>query len=619
MKINNILPGQAQAVPEATEQVPTDALQPKGEQQVTQETKSLKVDLMGNGAIGELLKQLGSTLKNNESLLKSLPSMLQQEIQRLMEQMAPDAAAIFFRGMTAVTQEQRNMIEKLQYLLNSLQGATLIQQQDSPEVVQSLVEKINTYIAAQEQQTAAINQTKYDPVQVLREMGTGTIVKNEAIPVPAKITNQIMKTTDAIVQYDKPVEAVAAQQQTNPATNPAPANLLERNRTIPQGQDQPDFNGRNSRLSDGGEPAVPEMMKVPLPAEKNIALMWMNKFQTFTTRQEPYGPNTRELGKLLAQYNDMTSTEKNAVKQLLNAVSTDTFPAKKAEQWLQFLIKNQASLPIQSRAENGATNILNQLKNVLSENVQKMVPVNGKSEITKLVTVNTETIVLLAKTLVSEGNVPPELRKMLAAINDMVTPNEQDLVNRVSSYFQTGMPQVVIQASAQFDLPELLDLWILMKFRNASEWVDLPAETLQKAIHTVKEFSTSMQNAVAAYTERSDNSNTLSFTLPLYFGNGETVYPAYVRIYHEKEKTAGNSLQQAETWLRVFFDTDYIGSVNLIFHMYQGNMLSVRTEFSSEMATRAFQQQMDELRSTLSDLPIHLADFSIRTMPEEIL
>lgn len=619
MNINTISPGQAQAVPETAGQAPpiVDASQPKGEQQAVQESKSLKVDLMVNGALSELLKNLAGTVKNSEALLKSLPAMLQQEIQRLMGQMAPDTT-ILSQGMTAITQGQRGMMEKLQYIFNSLQGAAVIQQQASPETVKSLADKINTYIATLEQQVSTLNQAGQGPAQVFPGAAKGTTTGNGTVPFPA---NDLAagQAIDTAPQKSKPEEPAVTRQENNSAN---PAGLTDRGKTTRQ--DMPASGGKNIIPPEGGESPLQEVVRAPFPAEKNTATVWMDKFQTVMVKQGNYDQvfSPRELGELLAQYNDMTKAEQQAIKQLLNTVPTGTFPAKQPEQLLQFLSKNQVVLPEQPQEESGAAKLITLLKNELTENVQAItgnaVKTIESGTIKLPAMVNTETVVLLAKALVGEGSVPVELRNALATVA-VVSKDEQDVVNRVSSYFQTGMPQVVIQASTQFDLPELPDLWVLMKFRSAAEWADLPAETLQKAIHTVKEFSTSMQNAVAAYTERSDNSNTLSFTLPLCFGNGETVYPAYVRIYHEKDKAAGNSLQQAETWLRIFFDTDYIGSVNLIFHMYQGDMLSVRTEFSSDVVAQAFQQQMDDLRSTLSDLPIHLADFSIRTMPEETL
>ncbi|MBP2663989.1 MAG: hypothetical protein H6Q71_1937, partial [Firmicutes bacterium] len=94
-------------------------------------------------------------------------------------------------------------------------------------------------------------------------------------------------------------------------------------------------------------------------------------------------------------------------------------------------------------------------------------------------------------------------------------------------------------------------------------WQEKSPEELKAAIKVLQELAGTMSKASGVTAERQDAQRVLTFAVPLYFGEGQTAYPAYVHVYYHEEEDKKNPGQKVtETWLRICLETENIGIVD---------------------------------------------------------
>lgn len=165
-----------------------------------------------------------------------------------------------------------------------------------------------------------------------------------------------------------------------------------------------------------------------------------------------------------------------------------------------------------------------------------------------------------------------------------------------------GRPAAQPTPGGQQSQTEVFDAW-----QNKSQ-----AE--QKAVAAaIRELAESVPKPGNVLVERQERHNVLSFTVPLYFGDGQAAYPAHIHVYHQQEEDKKNPGQRvAETWLRVCLETENIGTVETAFHLYDGENLDVKVRFADKEAAAGFSDSVADVKARLGKLPFQLGEFLVR-------
>lgn len=611
MRVSNLSPGQLPAPAELEGQANVSATaQPQAQTETN--TPGLQVQLLIHEALETLLSNLGGTVENSQLLLASLPDSLQQEVRQILRQAAPDTGAIS-RGMSTLVQLPKNLAEQLQNIVQTLQGTLYLEEQLTPDIWNTLAEKTETVLAT----------VRQNPLPV----STQTTPAPPAAPPLATQQREIL-TVQANVQ-NKPDEAQTIETVVLRQTVPQKAAESAAKIGLPVRED-----GVDPRQPAKPVPSADPKFPLPSPAEplsetnqpavplsgKPVADWAAKALQLMTTKEQDQPAIQVVIRQLATEFQTLPAAEQTAAKQALLTLLDRPIEEGDADiQALLVAVKQRQTEQPRSAGDNGRVLLPEPEAEATAGKVP--MPVNaaapGISDSQAAETWTAATVTKLAKTTLSDGEVPDELRSVHLETLDLTAAERQELQKAVV-YLQDFLPQTVKQAAVTHNLPELPDLWLLFKFSETSKWKELPAETLHKAIRTIQELSMTVQDSQASLPEKTDTANTMSFTMPIYFGDGSTVYPAYVRIYHERQGAGAYKREaQPETWLRIFFDTNHLGRVDAMFHLYQGNLLSVRTEFSTDEAADAFRDIVAQVRSALGELPLTLTDFSVRIMPGE--
>ncbi|CQR70651.1 hypothetical protein SpAn4DRAFT_1620 [Sporomusa ovata] len=147
----------------------------------------------------------------------------------------------------------------------------------------------------------------------------------------------------------------------------------------------------------------------------------------------------------------------------------------------------------------------------------------------------------------------------------------------------------------------------------ANIWQGKSPEEAKEAIKVVRELAETMSKTSGVTAERQDAQRVLTIAVPLYFGDGQTVYPAYIHVYYQEEEDKKNPGQKVtETWLRICLETENIGMVDAAFRLYDGNNLDVKVRFTDAEAASGFADSMEEVREQLGQLPLTLGEFLVR-------
>ncbi len=142
----------------------------------------------------------------------------------------------------------------------------------------------------------------------------------------------------------------------------------------------------------------------------------------------------------------------------------------------------------------------------------------------------------------------------------------------------------------------------------------LPMEKLA-IIHKI--LSNFRQILQTPFPESNSNPNsdqsTTQLALPLYISDGTSTYPAYVHIFHQREKEAGgfSGPTKPETWLRIGILTENLGLVNIIFHLYETNNLSVNIEIPAENAVGLTDDRQAELTANITNSSFKLTNLKL--------
>ena len=129
------------------------------------------------------------------------------------------------------------------------------------------------------------------------------------------------------------------------------------------------------------------------------------------------------------------------------------------------------------------------------------------------------------------------------------------------------------------------------------------------------DFATAMRGQMESEgTNNVQGERSMNFMMPLYLGENEKSYPAYIHVYDEEKQPEGEAKKSKETWLRICLLTENIGAVELTCRVYDKSKLDVRVIFSQSEAVQGFREYLPEFRASFRDSSLQLSDLKIGTV-----
>ncbi|HWR44922.1 hypothetical protein [Sporomusa sp.] len=148
---------------------------------------------------------------------------------------------------------------------------------------------------------------------------------------------------------------------------------------------------------------------------------------------------------------------------------------------------------------------------------------------------------------------------------------------------------------------------------SASAWQGKNPEELKTSANIIRGLAETMPKPGGVLAERQDSQSVLTFTVPLYFGDGQTAYPAHIHVFHQEQEDKKNPGQTVtETWLRICLETENIGVVETAFRLYDGHTVDVKVRFADKAAADGFADDVDEVKEKLGQLPLTLGEFLVK-------
>lgn len=207
------------------------------------------------------------------------------------------------------------------------------------------------------------------------------------------------------------------------------------------------------------------------------------------------------------------------------------------------------------------------------------------------------------------------LQNFVNGQKDALTQQDAKQLNLLLRMVQSNVPAAVQQAGQQQGMDGLPKLWAFLQLSELGTLKDIRAKDLKEANKEIKTMVSSMKNAITSEgSYKADGQKSISFVMPLYIGENEQSYPAYINIYDEPEHEDERGRMRRDTWFRVCVLTDNIGAVDVVCQLFEGNNLNLRVCFSSQEAVQEFSEYLPDVRKALYDTSIHLNDLKVGTV-----
>ena len=224
----------------------------------------------------------------------------------------------------------------------------------------------------------------------------------------------------------------------------------------------------------------------------------------------------------------------------------------------------------------------------------------------------------LAQLLVKDGTLTA---KDTALLNNFVNGSQTQLsegdakqLTMLLRLVQSNIPPAVQQAGQQMGMDGLPKLWAFAQLSELAALKDIKNRDYENATKQLKTMISSLKGSLTS--EGSYNANgekAISFVMPLYLGENEISYPAYIHIYDEPPHEDERGVMRKDTWFRVCVLTENIGAVDIVCQLYEGKNLNLRVMFSDQEAVQAFSDYLPDIRKALYKTEINLTDLKVGT------
>ena len=227
----------------------------------------------------------------------------------------------------------------------------------------------------------------------------------------------------------------------------------------------------------------------------------------------------------------------------------------------------------------------------------------------------------LARMLLDHMELSP---KDTALLNDFANSShsvmpekEARALQQLLRVVQHNVPAAVQQAAVQKDMPELPRLWSFMQLADMTAAKGMSSSRLKRVARDLSIFVNTMTQSMTGDPSQNpvQGQRSLHFIMPLYMGQPQIRYPAFVHVYDEKKPDPQRPGRiRKDTWFRVCVLTQNIGAVDATFRVYEGNQLDLRIYFSREENAQEFRNYMTNLRQSIRATTLQLKDVKISSI-----
>jgi len=226
-----------------------------------------------------------------------------------------------------------------------------------------------------------------------------------------------------------------------------------------------------------------------------------------------------------------------------------------------------------------------------------------------------QTLKQLARFFLEQGNVSQADARALQSFAEsdasVLSPKEARQLETLLRVVQQNIPATVQQAAIQQSIPELPRLWAFMQLADLSVVKRLNTRQLKKAAKDVAEFVFSMRGSMEGEHAVQQGQRSMNFMMPMYLGENEQSYPAYIHVYDETQEDPETGMPKKETWLRLCMLTENLGAVELTCRVYEQQHLDMRLVFSHHDVAQEFRSFVPELRKSMRGSRLKLEDVAI--------
>lgn len=580
-----------------------------------------------------LLDELSKALEQRNTIIQYLPQDIKNLTQDILQQNLPTTDLVS-QGAVALVKNQKDAVEKLQSLVNTLNDAMEVNNQIPKGLLPDMsviLRRFNPELNADSKQPQPVKES--DIVLLAKQLLNSAAVETGIKSGIAQLLQQGLAGTDKQQYQQLKNNILLLVKQLVENASPTESKLVPENvqRTWQQAIDSDGkqiFQASTDDKATLPESQSPERLQLTKTADgtqpDKRALLTAAGERQFkelkdatvvlpTGKQEPDQPgigkqeqkqdSTKLTQQLLQEQSDGTKDGANIVHQSFASIYGKQSQVKENDIMSLF---RQLFDSIELGAEGNSDS--NQIPSSILPNDEQQPQVN-ESDLQQLVK-------QMLDNVLSEKDkyqtIVRQLWQQSPLDDDNLSQKEQAALRQVVDSFRQNAPTLLQQAAGKYNLPELPDLWALLKLQDAAQWTDIPTEKLHSSIQALRELTASMQKSDTFTGEMRNTQNSVSFTTPLYFGEGMPLYPAHIHIYHQ-HNNEGNKYgqQQPETWLRICMATENVGVVDTVFRLYQENQLNVRVAFPDVEAASAFKDYVPAIHKSLEASSLKLVDISV--------
>lgn len=533
------------------------------------------------------LEQLSQKVANQTALLKSLPPEIRKVVEQLLNQTQAAQTALP-EGLATLLKSPKTAAEKLQMLAAIIKKTSGLLTTDGEG-------------AASSPATAGKPQVLSQLAAAWREQGPAQL--KEAAAVLRGLAGELETQQPSAEAGEVPAamprpQAGTAQEANRPAQEPNHAASQ-----LQQGKAAQALSQALPGQSSAPAPQAAQPESLPVPAKQPALPPDSAAKPTPPAGQSEQMQNLAQVIKTLAGNPEVVETLPPAVKELVLSIAqqTETSPAgqpttsqpAQAQPPAQTALSQQSPTPAQTPGPTPPQNPQSAEAGQKSEPGQPMA--QSQPQPSAPPTELEQALPAVFKQWPSAGKMAPPAAETLTQLAILMEQAAEQLLPEP----RAAQPLTARQQQVLTETAEL--------------WRDQRPEELKTAIKVVQELAETMTKPGGVTAERQDNQKVLSFTVPLYFGEGQSVYPAHIHVYHQEQEDKKNPGRKVtETWLRICLETENIGVVETAFRLYDEHNLDVKVRFTDSQAAAGFAGHVEEVKQQLGQLPLTLGEFLVK-------
>jgi len=521
-----------------------------------------EVQLFLDSQVRALLEQLTQILIEQNIGMEQLPPQVAEQAKDALHQ--PFQADAFANGLSTLVRGQKAAADVLVSMAGNLEAAVLFKQ-EFPSGIPTDVKKVLQSFKQQMSDMDPLITEKYI-TDVAGQLTSAKKTQTEAPFLLRQAADQLQKTYAADVSQGR---------QNIPASIPQVAEEL--------------INEFGKQLMRSG----PSPEKEELMAGLKEIVILMNETVEIDGGQKA----APEFNKEIAQNIRQEHTEEEA--KLISAGDNGKLQPKPPVKADADVIVQSVLIPKEEEpAFSGNNKLLNQP--ITMEDVEQALDTIVKQF----------DMQLIAKNPMAEKAVAAAKLRQMAGLLTQDLP-QGPVVEKTLEFVKVFLPKPIHQA-IRTHMPEIEKIWVTEKLETIQAWANLSSEQLKESGQQLRQLAAGISKFSERPAQMEGQQNGMTLLIPFFFSPDSKPYPTYIHIYKDRQQqNAYEDGGSPEVWLRMCMATENLGIVDLMFHLYGQNQLSIKVKFSDAAPAEKFKETVPDIRERLETSNFVLSDISV--------